>query len=53
MRSTTDAPPPVSSCNDLPKAISTLPCDTRHRVIQEIYTSEWSYVNGLEIVVEV
>ena len=53
MRSATDAIPSVSSCNELPKAISTLPCDTRHRIIQEIYTSEWTYVNGLEIVVEV
>ena len=53
-RATSDAIPQITSCNDLPRTIASLPNDDkRHHILQEIYSSEWTYVNGLEIVVEV
>ena len=53
MRVMTELELTIATCNDLPRAISTLPNDKRHHVIQEIYSSEWTYVNGLEILVQV
>ena len=53
MKAPSDATPQITSCNDLPRIISSLPNDKRHHILQEIYSSEWTYVNGLEIVVEV
>lgn len=53
MRAASDVTLQIVSCNDLPRTISSLPSDKRHHILQEIYSSEWTYVNGLEIVVEV
>ena len=48
-----DVTPQISSCNDRPRTVDSLSDDKRHHILQEIYSSEWTYVNGLETVVEV
>ena len=47
------AMPHVTSTKELPPRIPNMPDDTRSKVIQELYTTEYTYVKGLEVLSEV
>ena len=47
------AMPHVTSTTDLPARFPDLPSDQRGHVIHELYTTEYTYVTGLEVVSEV
>ena len=47
------AMPHVTSTRELPPQIIGMPTDTRSKVIHELYTTEYTYVNSLETLSEV
>ena len=47
------AMPHITTTTDLPPRIPDFPTDARSLVIHELYTTEYTYVKGLEVVDEV
>jgi hypothetical protein len=45
--------PHITTTTDLPPRIPDFPTDARSLVIHELYTTEYTYVKGLEVVDEV
>ena len=53
VKAVTKAMPHIASTSDLPRNIEPFPGDKRSLHVRELYTTEFTYVAGLEVLVEV